>query len=218
MALLGGEQYARDLAAAKNTFSARVQRYAHDIAPGYAVKVKYITIHPRWDMWAEHFGGRRVELAVNNLFIEANMYNLDSEVIVALPAHELCHIKVFIEDNARWLKDEFLHTHRDKRFVDCVKQFVPRHFAKCGPHPARLSFKHYLGSSCGVVPPDIFYIFSYYCPQCNETWDENVLGRYGKYQEPDTCLECGGSIEDVVHLTPRDVVRLGIPDDLIIYL
>ena len=223
MALIGGAKYARDLAAAKRTFTEWIAYYTPLVIPGHKIKVKYEIIHESYDAWAEVYDDGTIELIINTIFLEANMYNLMSEEIMMLPIHELCHAKIFYEDLSAWLNrvdpndKEVLHDHRDSRFVNCVKQFIHKKYARTGPHPGKLSFKHYFGSKSGIVPVDIFYIYNYRCPTCNATWDENSLMRYGKLQEPENCGECGGPIENVKHLTPREVVRFDVPDDIIVY-
>jgi hypothetical protein len=223
MAMLGGEKYSRDLAAAKRIFSGWVLAYSSIIVPDISVRVRFEYIHPSYDAWAEMFDDGVAEMTVNTLFLEANMYNLESKEVQMIPVHELCHLKVFIEDFAAWKNrtdpddKEVLHDHRDTRFVSCVKKFFHARHARPGPHPGRLSFGHYFGSKDGVVPVDIFYIYSYYCPKCNATWDENSLMIHGKLRTPDVCSECGGPVENVKHLTPREVLRYDIPDDIIVY-
>jgi hypothetical protein len=223
MPVLGGKKYARDYANAKKAFTGWINHYSHLIIPGVPFKLKYKILNPSIDSWGEVFDDGESELVVNSLFLEANMYNLGSEAVRMLPVHELCHIKVFLEDLYAWLDlgnldaDEHIHTHADPRFRGCVTDYFNIRHSMTGPHPGRLSFRNYFGSEAGVVPPDIFFIYSYYCPACDETWDENSLRRYKRMIEPKTCVSCGGPVEKVKHLTPRDILRFDIPDDLMVY-
>jgi len=221
MALLGGGKYSRDLAAARRTFTEWVNYYASLILPGLKVRVIYENLHPSSEAWATLYDDKTIEVTVNAIFLEANMYNLQSEDMRGLPVHELCHLKIFLDEFEQWAGKDYgsmgARTHRDPKYLACVKKFCHERHARACAHPGRTSFKNYFGGESGMVPVDIFYIFSYFCPRCNTTWDENVLMNYGKMHIPDKCIECGGPIENVQHLTPREVLLIDLPDDFISY-
>lgn len=235
MALLGGKKYVRDLAQAKSTFIARARRHASDIAPGINIECVFEPIALGWEAQSFYYPDRNSMLfIVDDLWFEANMYNIDSEMFDGLHVHELCHLKLDIIDYQAGLIsiDDLIENptghHGTKRYLNCVGKYVPTRFARALSSPGYTWFRNYLGSKDGNVPVDIFFIYEVYCPVCKENHYMNLLMFLDEtrphllYESAERkfidyiyhpnellhmldCDECGGPIERIKHLTPLEV-------------
>lgn len=236
MPVIYGDPYSRDLANAKVTFSARVRRFAHDLVPGVNVDVIYSGLGVKNEAEAFFYPKRMVlEFVVDDMWIEANMYNLDSEATVAAIPHELCHLKLEMEDyisgDPKW--DQKTH-HMTKPFINCLESAgVSRRFAGSKIHEGRNSFRHYLGSKGGNVPTDIFFIYELECQTCLDKFYINALEFFrpprvtyiydasfiAKEMRCNRCAATilGGGHVEARHLMPMDVYREGVSDALIVY-
>lgn len=183
MALLGGKKYLGDFAKAKTAFMKSTRQHAANITPGINIEFTFKPISMGFEAESFYFPGKNSMLfAVDDMWFEANMYNIDSKMFDGLQVHELCHLKLDIEDYqaGRVTIDDLVENppqhHGTKRYRNCVLgEDVPKRFARATSDPSHTSFQNYLGSEEGSVPIDIFFIYEIHCPTCANDYLVNLL-------------------------------------------